>query len=82
MLKQIPDDASVCATTMFTPHLATREKCHIFPISIGSDDYYLLLKHHWCYYEGEEELVAQLIADTTNYKCIDTDGMLFLLMRK
>lgn len=82
MLKQIPGDASVCATTMFTPHLATREKCHIFPISIGSDDYYLLLKHHWCYYEGEEELVAQLIADTTHYECIDTDGMLFLLMRK
>lgn len=82
MLKQIPNEASVCATTMFTPHLATREKCHIFPISIGSDDYYLLLKHHWCYYEGEEELVAQLIADTTHYKCIDTDGMLFLLMRK
>ncbi len=82
MLKQIPGDASVCATTMFTPHLATREKCHIFPISIGSDDYYLLLKHHWCYYEGEEELVAQLIADTTHYEIIDTDGSVFLLKRR
>lgn len=82
MLKQIPDDASVCATTMFTPHLATREKCHIFPISIGSDEYYLLLQHHWCYYEGEEEIVAQLIADTTHYEIIDTDGSVFLLKRR
>lgn len=82
MLKQIPDDASVCATTMFTPHLATREKCHIFPISIGSDEYYLLLQHHWCYYEGEEEMVAQLIADTTHYEIIDTDGSVFLLKRR
>ncbi len=82
MLQQIPDDASVCATTMFTPHLATRPKCHIFPISIGSDDYYLLIRHHWCYYEGEEELVAQLIADTTNYQILDSDGSLFLLKRK
>lgn len=83
MVKQIPDDVSVCATTMFTPHLATRKECHIFPISLGSrPEYYLLALHHWVYYEGEEEMVAQLIADTTNYEILDTDGSLFLLKRR
>ena len=82
MLKQIPDDVSVCATTMFTPHVATREECHIFPISKGHHpEYFLLLKHSWVYYEGEEELVAELIADTVHYECLDTDGSLFLMKR-
>jgi hypothetical protein len=83
MLKQIPDDASVSVATMFTPQLATRKECHIFPISFGSHpEYYLFPIQHWTYYEGEKEMVAQLLADTTNYECIDTDGFLYLLKRR
>lgn len=83
MLKQIPPDVSVCAATMFTPHLATREECHIFPISLGHHpEYFLFPLEHWTYYEKEKEMVAEYIADTTHYECLDNDGFLFLLKRR
>ena len=83
MLKQIPDDASVSVSTMFTPHVATRKECHIFPISLGNyPEYYLFPIQHWTYYENDKGMVAKLIADTTNYEVIDTDGFLFLLKRR
>lgn len=82
MLKEIPSDASVCATTMFTPHLAIRDSVYIFPMGLAYDaEYYLLLQHHWCYYEGEEDEVDKIINDTVHYRVVDTDGFIYL-MRK
>ena len=47
MLALIPPDASVCATTMFEPHLAARDSVYMFPIGLGHNaEYYLLLDHH------------------------------------
>lgn len=83
LIKEIPSDASVCATTMFTPHLATRDSVYIFPMGQAyGAEYYLLLCHHWCYYEGEEDWVASMIADTVTYRVLSTDGQLYLLRRK
>ncbi len=82
LIKEIPPDASVCATTMFTPHLATRDSVYIFPMGLAyGAEYYLLLRHHWCYYEGEEDQVASMIADTASYRVLSTDGQLYLLHR-
>lgn len=84
MLKEIPSDASVCATTMFTPHLATRDSVYILPMGLGyGAEYYMLLKKHWVYYKNEdyneEDMVEELVADTVNYRVIDTDGNLYLV---
>ena len=83
MLKQIPLDASVCATSMFTTHLITRENIYLFPV--GTDygaEYYMLLKHHWCYAGDEEAEVAKIINDTKHYRVVDTDGIIYLLQKK
>ena len=83
LISTLPADASVCATTMFTPHLAARDSVYIFPLGLGyGADYYLLLDHHWCYYEGEEEMVASMIADTANYRIVSSSGNIFLLKRR
>ena len=83
MLNAIPRNASVCATTMFTPHLATRDSVYIFPMGLGyGAEYYLLLREHWCYYEGEEEQVVGIINDTARYRMVDTDGFIYLMQSK
>lgn len=83
MIQLIPEDASVCATTMFVPHLAMRDSAYMFPIGLGSNaEYYLLKLHHWCYYEGEEDKIAEMVADTSNYSILSTDGNLVLLKQK
>lgn len=82
-LGMIPADASVCATTMFTPHLATRDSAYIFPMGLAYNaEYYLLLRHSWTYYENEEDMVATIIADTATYRTLFTDGDIYLLQRK
>lgn len=83
LMQQIPDEASVCATTMFTPYLAARDSVYIFPMGLAyGADYYLLLKHHWCYYEGEEEQVDKMINDTVRYRVVDHDDNVYLLVAK
>ena len=80
MIGKIPDGASVCATTMFTPHVALRDSVYIFPMGLAyGADYWLLLEHSGLYYEGEEETVQKMIGDTAHYRIIDTDGSLYLL---
>ncbi|MBR6282930.1 MAG: DUF2079 domain-containing protein [Muribaculaceae bacterium] len=80
MIEKIPDNASVCATTMFTPHVAARDSVYIFPMGLAyGADYYLMLRHHWCYYEGEEDQVNRIINDTVHYRLIDTDGSIYLM---
>ena len=83
LMEQIPNEASVCATSMFVPHLAMRERVHVFPIGLGYDaEYYLLLKHHWSYYDGDEAKIEELISDTTHYTLLSNDEQLILLQRK
>ncbi len=82
MLKEIPSDASVCATSMFTPHLATRDNVYLFPMGLAyGAEYYLMLQRHWCYNEGDEDKVDKIINDTVHYRVVDTDGFIYL-MRK
>lgn len=83
MLQQIPDDASVCATSFFTPHLALRDSVYMFPFGLHYNaEYYLVKKEHWCYYEGDMEKINQMISDSAQYEILDTDGDLYLLRKK
>ena len=80
LIKQIPDDASVCAARMFVPHLALRKEIYDFnsvaehvraDYILIPDSYSEMLRHGRTifYYRGEYETVA-------------TDGTLILLRRK
>lgn len=82
-IRMIPDDASVCATTIFTPHLAARDSAYIFPMGLAYNaEYYLVLRQYWCYYDQEEQMVADIIADTAHYRILLTDNDLYLLQRR
>lgn len=82
-LDMIPDDASVCATTMFTPHLIARDSVYIFPIGLGHNaEYYLLLDSHWSYFEQDGDIATAVIADTAKYNTLLTDGQVYLLRVK
>ena len=81
-LSLIPSDASVCATTMFTPHLACRDSAYLFPIGLNYNaEYFLIVPDHWSYYEGDAEKASGIIADTINYRILLTDNTIYLLKR-
>ena len=84
MIKEIPSDASVCAVTMFTPHLAARDSVYIYPMGLAyGAEYFMVLRNHWVYYEGEAEQAAAMIADKEHYTIVDSDNdQLFLLRKK
>jgi len=82
LLKQIPSDASICATSLFVPHLADRDSVYMFPLGAHLSQYILVLDHHWSYYEGDEEKIASIVADTLHYETISTNGNLFLIRRR
>ena len=82
MLRQIPPRASVCATTMFTPHLAARDSVYLFPLGTAHNaEYYLIRGKCWSYYDGDESLATALIADTAHYTLLDSSANLYLLRR-
>ena len=79
-LKMIPPDASVCVTTMFSPHIACRDSAYLFPIGLNHNaEYFLILPDHWSYYEGEAETATRIIADTSRYSILLTDSTVYLL---
>ncbi len=82
LLSLIPEDASVCATTPFVPHLALRDSVYICPNGFRYYPQYLLVKpQYWCYYAGEAEEIARRMADTVTWSVVETNGDLYLLKR-
>ena len=74
MLSQIPGRASVCASTMFTPHLALRDSVYLFPEGmVHSPEYVMLLT------SGAD--AQKTIGDTVHYRVVDCDASLCLLRR-
>ena len=82
-LKMIPSDASVCAATPFSPHIACRDSAYIFPIGLGYNaEYYLILPDHWSYWEQEADMAQEIIADTLKYRILLTDSTVYLLKQR
>ena len=82
-LKMIPPDASVCATTMFTPHIACRDSAYIFPIGLEHNaEYFLILPDHWSYWNQEAATAKRIIADTATYDILLSDGTVYLLQAR
>lgn len=80
LIKQIPDDASVCAGCMFVPHLVSRPNIYDF-YAVGAHvraDYMLLTSP---YLELERD--GQLwFSYRDEYETVSTDGTVFLLKKK
>ncbi len=87
MIDQIPDNASVCATTLFIPHLAMRDSVYIFPNGLNyNPEYLLMMDNYGGYYKTEDydeaAWASEIIHDTARYKILDQDSNLFLLRRR
>lgn len=66
LLNRIPDDASVCASQCFTPHLALRDSIYLYPVGLRHNPRYLLLTQQ------------DITPDTAGWHLVETDGKVFL----
>ena len=78
LIRQIPDDAFVCAETMFVPHLALRPQIEDFLKSKNTGAEYVLITKP-CF-EYREYGVPQF-GNRDEFEVVDTDGTVFLLKR-
>lgn len=80
LINQIPAEASVCASTMFVPHLALRHEIYDF-YAVGDSvqpDYVLVLGPYLGLTRGDHNLFYW----KDKYEIVDTDGMVFLFRKK
>ena len=79
LIRQIPDDASVSAASVFVPHLALRKD--VFSLDNRSNpgaDYVLITKDYF----DKVNYWEKAFPDQDNYETVATDESLFLLRRK
>ena len=80
LLRMIPDEASVCASRMFVPHLAVRAEIYDFqrtPNSCDADYYLIFQKDLETTWEDMPVFYKQVL-----YETVATDGTLCLLRRR
>lgn len=80
LIKQIPDDASVCASMTFVPHMVFRREIYDF-YAVGDrvdTDYVLILDKYLEMTRGDHPLFYR----RANYEILSTDGTLYLFRRK
>ena len=78
VIKQIPDDASVCANTFFVPHLAMRDEIRNFANTKNIKTDYVLMTESYFEYERNGVLVLK---NRDEYETVATDGTIYLLKR-
>jgi len=79
LMRQIPDDASVSAASVFVPHLALRKV--VFSLDNRSNpgaDYVLITKASF----DKVNYWKKAFPDQDNYETVATDGTLYLMHRK
>ena len=78
VIKQIPNDASVCAITPFVPHLAMRDEIRNFANTRNIKTDYVLMTTPYFEFEREGVLVLK---NRDEYETVATDGTIYLLRR-
>lgn len=79
LIGQIPDDAYVCASSMFVPHLALRDHVEDFASCKNTDAEYVLITAK----DFEYKVWGKLwFGNQEDFDTIATDGTLYLLRRK
>lgn len=80
LVSQVPEEASLCASSYFIPHLALRDSLYLFPNGLRHHARYYLIKAHYWLNSGEEEAAADaLIADTVHCRVLATNNDLYLI---
>jgi hypothetical protein len=79
LIKMIPDDASVSATSNFDPHLALRENIQNYAHATKIDADYVLITKRYVNYKRNGQL---LFTNHSEYETLASDGRLHLLRRK
>ena len=78
VIKQIPNDASVCAITPFVPHLAMRDEIRNFANTRNIKTDYVLMTTPYFEFEREGVLVLK---NRDEDETVATDGTIYLLRR-
>ncbi len=79
LISQIPNDASVCAASMFVPHLALREKIYDLGNRPNPHADYVLITQP---YFDVTVYWKKAFPDRDAYETVATDGTIYLLRRK
>ena len=80
LMKRIPDEASVCASTMFVPHLCLRPEIYDYQSVAPHVDaeFVLVTEAHYNLPFWEKPCMA----NRDDYELLETDGRVFLLKKK
>ncbi len=78
LIKQIPQDASVCASSMFVPHLAMRPEIYDFEWNLKTDACYYLVTKQNLYSDREE---AKQLSNQDEFEIVASDSTVYLLHR-
>jgi uncharacterized membrane protein len=78
LIKQIPDDASVSAASMFVPHLAFREKIYDLDNRPNPNADYVLITQS---YFDKKVYWKKVFPDREDYETVASDSTIFLLRR-
>ena len=79
LIRQIPDEASVSAATMFVPHLAMRNDIYDLDNRPNPGADYVLITEP---YFDKVKYWKRVFPDKEDYETVATDGTLYLLRRK
>ena len=80
LMELIPDDAYVCAASMFVPHLAQRENIEDFEWNKNTEAEYVLIPKS--YFEKREYGGDLIFGNKDDFEVVETDGTLYLMKVK
>ena len=78
LIKQIPNDVSVSAASMFVPHLALREEIYDLDNRTNADADYVFIT--WPYFEKIKQDM-HVFGNISDYEIVGTDSTIYLLKR-
>lgn len=77
LMELIPEDAYVCAASMFVPHLARREYIEDFEWNKNTEAEYVLIPQS--YFELREYGGDVIFGNKDDFEVVETDGTLYLM---
>lgn len=79
LIKMVPEDASVSASSMFVPHLSMRDDIQNFANATKIEADYVLITEHYVNFERKGKV---LFTNRSEYEMVASDGRLHLFRRK
>lgn len=80
LIDRVPEDASLCASSYFVPHLALRDSLYDFPNGLHHHSrFYLIKAHYWLNGAAAEKAADSMLADTLHFRVLATNNDLYLI---